>query len=356
MDLRTIQSGGGGPLGAVARLGLAALSVPFAAAAQTRAWLYDRGWLAAHRCGRPVVAVGNVTAGGTGKTPFVAWLVAATRAVGRRPGILARGYGPRPAGSPLSDEGTLLAELVGRDVPQVEDPVRVRGAATLLAAHPDVDLVVLDDGFQHRALARDVDVVLVDATAPFGGGRFLPRGLLRESPRALRRADVVVVTRADAVTPDALASLRARVAALAPRAEVALARTRPTGLVGPDGGRRPLAALAGAAVAAWSGIGNPAAFERTLEAAGARVVARRRAPDHHRPTAAGLAAVSADAARAGASLVVVTRKDLVKVRGLLAAHPGPAQPAVWALDVETDVYEGCEALLRRVASAGRTSR
>ncbi|MFO0931513.1 MAG: tetraacyldisaccharide 4'-kinase [Planctomycetota bacterium] len=348
MDLRTIQSGGGGPLGAVARLGLSVLSAPFAAAACTRAWLYDRGVLAVRRCGRPVVAVGNVTAGGTGKTPFVAWLVAATRAVGRRPGILARGYGPRPAGSTLSDEGTLLAELVGADVPQVEDPVRVRGAATLLAAHPDVDLVVLDDGFQHRALARDVDVVLVDATSPFGGGHFLPRGLLRESPRALARADVVVLTRTDAVAPDALAALRARVAALAPRAEVALARTRATGLVAADGTRRPLAALAGAPVLAWSGIGNPAAFERTLEAAGARVVARRRAADHHRPTPAAVAAVLAAGARAGATAVVVTRKDLVKLRGL-ASPP----PDLWALDVETDVVEGREALLRRVAAAGR---
>ncbi|MBL9089165.1 MAG: tetraacyldisaccharide 4'-kinase [Planctomycetia bacterium] len=356
MDLRTIQSGGGGLLGAVARMGLSALSVPFAAAAHTRAWLYDRGWLAAHRCGRPVVAVGNLTAGGTGKTPFVAWLVAATRAVGRRPGILARGYGPRPAGSPLSDEGTLLAELVGRDVPQVEDPVRVRGAGKLLADHPDVDLVVLDDGFQHRALARDVDVVLVDATAPFGGGRFLPRGLLRESPRALGRADVVVVTRADAVTPDALASLRARVAALAPRADVALARTRATGLVDADGARHPLTALSGVPVAAWSGIGNPAAFEHTLEAAGARVVVRRRAPDHHRPTRAALVAVSGDAARAGAALVVVTRKDLVKVRALGPAGAGSGAPRLWALDVETDVHEGREALLRRVAAAGRTPR
>ncbi len=348
MDLRTIQSGGGGPLGAIARLGLAALSAPFAAAANTRTWLYDRGCLATRRCGRPVVAVGNVTAGGTGKTPFVAWLVAATRAVGRRPGILARGYGPKPPGSSLSDEGTLLAELVGADVPQVEDPVRVRGAATLLAAHPEVDLVVLDDGFQHRALARDVDVVLVDATAPFGGGHFLPRGLLRESPRALARADVIVLTRTDAVTAEVLATLRARVAALAPRAEVALACTRATGLVAPDGTRRPLATLAGAAVVAWSGIGNPAAFERTLEAAGARVVARRRAADHHRPTPAAVAAVLADAARAGAGFVVVTRKDLVKLRGL-----APSAPGLLALDVETDVFEGREALLRRVAAAGR---
>jgi hypothetical protein len=135
----------------------------------------------------------------------------------------------------------------------------------------------------------------VDATAPFGGGHFLPRGLLRESPRALARADVIVLTRTDAVGADALATLRARVEALAPRAEVALACTRATGLVAPDGTRRPLATLAGAAVVAWSGIGNPAAFERTLEAAGAR----SRAPpcaDHHRPTPAAVAAVLADAA------------------------------------------------------------
>lgn len=348
--MRAIQSGGGGPLGAIARLGLAALSAPFAAAANTRTWLYDRGCLATRRCGRPVVAVGNVTAGGTGKTPFVAWLVAATRAVGRRPGILARGYRPKPPGSSLSDEGTLLAELVGADVPQVEDPVRVRGAATLLAAHPEVDLVVLDDGFQHRALARDVDVVLVDATAPFGGGHFLPRGLLRESPRALARADVIVLTRTDAVTAEVLAEpcgRASRRSRRAPRSR-SRARARPASWR-PTARGGQFATLAGAAVVAWSGIGNPAAFERTLEAAGARVVARRRAADHHRPTPAAVAAVLADAARAGAGFVaVVTRKDLVKLRGL-----APSAPGLLALDVETDVFEGREALLRRVAAAGR---
>jgi len=348
VDLRTIQSGGGGPLGALARGGLSLLSAPFAAAACTRAWMYDRGWLRVERIPRPVVAVGNVTAGGTGKTPFVAWLVATTRAVGRRPAILARGYGPKPAGSPLSDEGALLAELVGADVPQVEDPSRVRGAARLLAAHPEVDLVVLDDAFQHRRLARDVDVVLVDATSPFGGGHYLPRGLLRESPRALGRADVVVLTRTDAVDVAGLASLRARVAALAPRATLALARTRPTGLVAADGTHRALDTLRGTPVAAWSGIGNPAAFEATLRAAGACVVSSHRAPDHHRPSAADLHAVVSAAERAGAAFVVVTRKDLVKLREVARGLP-----ALLALDVETDVVEGREALLRTVAAAGR---
>ncbi len=352
MDLRKIQSGGGGPLGALARGGLVASCRRRSRPPRTRApgCTTGAGSASSGCCGRPVVAVGNVTAGGTGKTPFVAWLVATTRAVGRRPAILARGYGPTPAGSARSDEGTLLRELVGSDVPQVEDASRVRGAATLLAAHPEVDLVVLDDGFQHRRLARDVDIVLVDATSPFGGGHYLPRGLLRESPRALRRADVVVLTRTDAVDAPGLASLRARVAALAPRAE---ARARAHASHGLVGARRHAARRSRrSAGRRRRGVerhrqprrvrGDPPRRRRAR-----RVVAAGRRTTTARPPAELHAVVTA-AERAGAAFVVVTRKDLVKLRTLASGLP-----TLLALDVETDVVEGREALLRTVAAAGR---
>ncbi|MCC7137972.1 MAG: tetraacyldisaccharide 4'-kinase [Planctomycetes bacterium] len=331
------------------RAALTVLSGPFALAAGVRGALYHRRWLPVRRVGVPVVSVGNLTAGGTGKTPFVAWLVTAAVARGRRPAVLSRGYGPRPAGSPLSDEGTLLRELLPAGVVQVEDPDRVRGARRLLASPTPPDLVVLDDGFQHRRLHRDLDVVLLDATDPFGGGHLLPRGLLREPPRALVRAHVVVLTRAERVPPARVAALRAEVAALAPRATVAVARTVARALVGADGAEQPTSRLAGEAVAAWSGIGNPAAFEALLGDLGARVVLSVRGRDHHRVAAADLARVLARATAAGAGRVVVTHKDLVKLRPL-----GPP-PHVVALDVVTEVVEGGAELLARALSLSPTS-
>jgi tetraacyldisaccharide 4'-kinase len=290
----------------------------------------------------PVVSVGNLVAGGTGKTPFVAWLVARLRAAGRRPGVLARGYGPRPPGADVSDEGVLLRRLLGPDVPYVEDPRRLRGGRTLLARHPATDLLVLDDGFQHRALARDLDVVLLDVTNPFGFGHRLPRGILREDPSALGRAGAVVLTRCERATPADLDALQRRVAAWT-RAPVARARTRAVG-VERDGRRAEPASLAGERVHACSAIGNPAAFAALLEDLGAVVVGRSEFPDHALLSANDWEEVLRAAEREAAR-VVVTRKDAVKH----AALP----PSVAVLDVETEVVAGADALwaaVLRVAS------
>src|SRR5690606_22578410 len=154
------------------------LSLAYSLGTALRAAAYDRGLLRVERLDVPVVSVGNLTVGGTGKTPLVAWLVERARRAGRRPGVLARGYG-RPEGATLNDEGELLAARFA-DLPQVQDPDRVAGGRRLCAT-PAVDLVILDDGFQHRRLYRDLDLVCVDAKEPFAGGLQLPAGDLRES-------------------------------------------------------------------------------------------------------------------------------------------------------------------------------
>jgi tetraacyldisaccharide 4'-kinase len=343
MRLREIQDGGGGVGGALARAGLSALALAYGAAVATRSLAYALGLARPRRLPRPVVSVGNLTAGGTGKTPFTAWLARRLRAAGRRPGILSRGYGPRPPGSDLSDEGTLLRDLLGPDVPQVEDADRVRGGARLLEIRPDTDVLLLDDGFQHRRVARDLDVVLLDATDAFGGGRLLPRGRLREPLSALRRAHVVVLTRTERVDGASLEGLLGRARALAPAAGTAVARTVPVGLVDASGTSRPVDALRGARVALWAGIGNPAAFQAVVSDLGAAVVSTRFLADHHRPASDEPARIDALARAAGADLVVVTRKDLVKLRAL----PG-LPPSVVALDVETEVVSGAEDLVARV--------
>lgn len=350
MDLRSIQTGRGGLAASLARAGLSALSVLYGAAVLARAAALRIGLLKVRRLPVEVVSVGNLTAGGTGKTPFVAYLASRAVAAGRRPGILSRGYGPKPAGSALSDEGTLLAELIGPAVPQVEDPDRFRGGTRLLAQHPEVDLLLLDDGFQHRRLHRDVDIVLVDATEPFGYGRLLPRGRLRERTRALARAGAVVLTRAETLDAEGVARLSAEVSALAPRALVATARTVARGLVLPSGAARPLDALRDRPVLAYAAIGNPAAFEATLVSLGARVVARRFPPDHHAPTAREADEVSVAARMAGAALVVTTRKDLVKWRALPRLPDG-----LVALEAGLEIVSGERGLLDRVLLPARFS-
>lgn len=345
-NLRDIQAGRGGALGAAARLGLAAGSALYGAGAALRRGAFSVGLKARHALPVPVISVGNLTAGGTGKTPFTVWLARALLAAGRRPGVLSRGYGARAEGSLLSDEGAVRAALLGPGVPQVEAPDRVRGGASLLAAHHEIDVLLLDDGFQHVRLRRDLDVVLLDATDPFGGGHLLPRGMLRERPSALARAGAVVINRAERVTAKTLEGLRARVRALAPDAVLAVARLGPRALLAPDGRERPLSDLRDAKVHAWAGIGNPEAFAGTLRDLGAKVVGTTFVRDHHRPSDAELSAVAEVASSEGAERIVCTRKDWVKLSG----RPG-LPPGLVAVDVELEVDEGEAALLACVQAA-----
>lgn len=298
------------------RAGLWPVSLLFGAAARLRGVAYERGWFRTERLSVRVVSVGNLSVGGTGKTPLVAWLVERARALGRRPGVLARGYG-REAGAALNDEGRLL-ERRFPGLPQEQDPDRVAAGRRLLARH-DVDLLVLDDGFQHRRLARDFDVVCLDAERPFAQGRLLPAGDLREPPGALRRAHAVVMTRAG---PLSAAQRRDRAASVVAHAgrdlPVLFAEHDPLDVeLSPSRAREPIDWLRGRAVVLLSAIARPASFEATVVAAGARVLGHHRRADHHRHGAAEVEAIARDAARIGATLLT-TEKDAVKLDAVAA--------------------------------------
>jgi len=341
--LNEIQAGRGGVLGGPARLLLRILSAGWWLGHHARRALYRLGLKRTRSLPVPVISVGNLAVGGTGKTPVTAWLAAGLRRSGHRPGILSRGYGPQAAGtaSVLSDEGAVLQRYLGDEVPQVEDPDRHRGGQRLLAEHPEVDVLLLDDGFQHWQLARDLDVVLLDATRPFGYGHLLPRGLLREPPRALSRAGVVVVTRAERVDDAVLASIRTHVEDLS-SAPLAVARSRPSG-VEVGGMTHPPGWLAGRRVFAVCGIGNPQAFVAHLEDLGAAVVGTRFLADHAAPTAEAWDALRAEAWAAGAELLVTTRKDAVKLERLAED--------VAVYEITTFVDEGEDALWGAVEEA-----
>jgi tetraacyldisaccharide 4'-kinase len=297
----------------VLRAGLWPLSLAYGWISDRRNAAYDRGTAVAHSLGVPVVSVGNLTVGGTGKTPLVVWLVERALAAGRRPGVLARGYG-RAKGALLNDEGMLLA---GRfpDLPQVQDPDRVAGGRRLLAGG-GVDLVILDDGFQHRRLARDTDLVCVDTEAPFANGLLLPAGDLRERTRGLARASAVVLTRAGSVGEAGRRSAIARVRAASGKdLPVFVTDHRPVdlALLG-SSETRPLSELSGRRVHLLSAIAKPQAFESLVRTLGAEVVAHHVRRDHHVHAPDEVARVRAQA-EADRAALVVTEKDAVKLGG-----------------------------------------
>ncbi len=340
MKLDDIQAGRGGVAASLARAGLWLCSLPWALVQTLKSFAYRVGLRRSQRVERPVISIGNIAVGGTGKTPFVVWLARQLADDGRRVGILARGYGGTVSDG-FNDEGLLLRRALGADVPQVQDPDRVAGAARLLRDAPQTEVLLLDDGFQHRRIARDVDVVLIDATCPFGYGHLLPRGRLRERPAALRRAGAIVITRSDAVDESELVSIESTIRA-ACDAPIARAQVVPT-TVEAEAASVAAETLRGRPVFACCGIGNPAAFRKTLEGLGARVVGERAFADHRVPPPAAWPDLVRDAKKAGAEQVVITRKDAVKL--------DPLPDGVAVLDVELRIVAGEEELLRVVRGA-----
>jgi tetraacyldisaccharide 4'-kinase len=198
------------------------------------------------------------------------------------------------------------------------------------------EAVVLDDGFQHRRLARNLDILLIDATNPWGYGRLLPRGLLREPRSSLRRADLVMVTRADQIPPGELIQLQAEIRRWTTTA-VMKSRFRPTRCLNANGDVRAIEELRGKQVTAFCGIGNPAAFRKTIESLGARLAPDGliEFPDHHAYLSEDISLV-VDAARAGQSdTIVCTLKDLVKI-----VEPPQGGPQILAIDIGLDIIEG----------------
>jgi len=294
------------------------LSVLFAAVVALRRALFRAGLFRTRRLPVPVIVVGNLTVGGSGKTPLVLWLTGLLRAQGHRPGIVSRGYGgtahgPRavvPGDEPsiVGDEPALLAGRAG--VPVWIGADRPAAAAALLATHPDCDCIVSDDGLQHYALARDLEIVVVDGVRGFGNGWPLPAGPLREPLSRLAGVHAVVVNGAG--TPEGLpaGAFRMRLEGRVLHNLREPARTLPA------------SALAGKPVHAVAGIGDPARFFRHLEALGL-VVTTHPFPDHHAYTPADLELPGGDA-------IVMTEKDAVKCTAF-------ATERCWVLPVEARV-------------------
>nr|WP_225937620.1 tetraacyldisaccharide 4'-kinase [Myxococcus sp. RHSTA-1-4] len=369
---------------------MTAVSWTYGAAVRLRGALYDSGLLRAERAeGLRVISVGNLNVGGTGKTPAVLHLAELLVREGRKVGILTRGYGrasrepltfigsePLPSVEDAGDEPLLLA----RRCPQVRLFVGADRVAGAYRARDEfgVDTVLLDDGFQHRRLARDQDIVVVDEAVGLGNGHMLPRGPLREPRSSLRRATLFWVRVAPAPSGAARAPQAPALAGspaampesphahmhsrapevmdmsgavegtfLPPEPSVPRVRTRyrPTGWVDPSGQFLPVDALAGQPVLALAGLARPGGFLRTLQSLGTEVRDAALFPDHHRFTAEELRDVEARAARQGAR-VVTTEKDAVRL---------PPGFAAWVVRLGVEVLEG-ESHLRRALGLADVSR
>ena len=335
---RRLISGQVCPLvGVPLRLLLRILSWPYGLIVRLRNLFYDRGVLSSHRAGIPVLCVGNLTTGGTGKTPLVVWLAQALGQRGLRVAILTRGY--KGEKGVFSDEpAELAAACPGAAV--IVNPDRLAGANDAVRSH-GAQVAVMDDGFQHRRLRRDLDIIALDATAPFGYGRLLPAGLLREPVTGLRRAHAAVLTRSDQVSAGRLEEIERRIRQVHPELVVARAVHAPVGARGADGGEIELEALRGRKVFGFCGLGNPGAFFRTVEACGCTLAGSEAFNDHHRYTESCLVDVCGKAQSLGAELVLTTSKDWSKIAPLLEGEP--ALPTAY-LAVELQFVGGQEAL------------
>lgn len=319
-----------------ARAALVPAERVFAGVSGLRTLLYDAGWVNGRTPVLPVVSVGNLTVGGTGKTPIAAWIARWLRDHGGHPAIVMRGYG---ADEPLVHR-TLNPEIevvTGAD----------RAAAVEEAARRGADIAVLDDGFQHRQLRRDVDIVLVSADRWTDEIHLLPAGPWREPLSAARRADLVIVTR-KAVSERAVDRVNEVLARVAPRVRRMSVHLEPDELIRAGGAERaPITALQGERIVAVAAVGDPDAFFKQLEAHAANVqqLAFR---DHHCFTPADVARITA--AAHGSARVIGTLKDVVKLREL---WPRGA-PALWYVSQRVVVERGVGGVEQLLETALRT--
>jgi tetraacyldisaccharide 4'-kinase len=307
---RELVSGKRRGIGAtLARGALRIAEVPYSLAVRRRNHQFDSGSRPIERVAVPVISVGNITLGGTGKTPMVEWVCRRLRDRGLRVAIVSRGYGKRDGAA--NDEARELEQRLP-DVPHVQNPDRIAGA---LAAIESIQCqaIVLDDAFQHRRIARDLDIVLLDSREPFGFDHVFPRGTLREPLSGLARADSIVLSRADMIVPEKRNQIRQRALGLAPSALWAECIHKPIALFAASGVETLLDALRKERVAAFCGIGNPAGFRHTLASCGFEVSLFREFADHHAYRQTDIASLVNWANQAEVAAVICTHKDLVKI-------------------------------------------
>lgn len=346
----------------VAWIALGPLSLLYAATMRLRNFAYDRGILKTYEVGLPVIGIGNLTAGGTGKTPLTAFLIEQLLSRGLKPGVVSRGYGGRvKSGSRRVPVDDIRASALGYgdepawlatsypSVPVYVGPDKVLSAQVAFA-NEDIQIVLVDDAFQHRRLRRTFDIVVIDATQPGWHYRPLPWGRLREGFASLERADAVVISKINLVGNETLRRLRLRVEAnvrkgtaiVEMKAEIpSFSRLSPSG----NGENVPARTLGGKRLVLISGIGRPETFRRLVgEATQALIADHLVFADHHLYSEEDFVEMNTRAKALAADYIVMTEKDAVKVTGRVFACPAlvsrlVARPVHGANDDMGALYE-----------------
>lgn len=323
------------------------LSVLYSAVMRVRNWLYDSGILKSHSFHRPIISIGNLTAGGTGKTPLTAYLIEELLKRRKRVGVISRGYGGEVRGSEevkvdpdadsgrkasfeaagrYGDEPTWLALRFFKKVPVFVGRDKVKTAETLLSKH-NVDLILADDAFQHRRLARSLDIVVIDASEPRWHYRSLPLGRLREGFRSLKRAQVVFLTKVNLVEDYRLTEIRQILQSYQKRFQFKIIEMESTishfvPLNDDPGKTLKCTDLAGKKVLLVSGIGRPETFLTLVnQATGAEIADYLIYPDHHDYMGNALTTITDRQRELGVDAILMTEKDAVKLKGCLLKSP-----------------------------------
>lgn len=333
-----------GAFAGIARLFLLILSWVYGLGVGLRRLFYHLGIFRPGILPVKVVSVGNITTGGTGKTPLVEYIARLVQDYGERPAILSRGY--KGSSSNLNQRWSDEAEVLRQNLPQVPfivDEDRNRGGRKALDEY-DASILILDDGFQYWRLVRNLEIVVVDALEPFGYDYLLPRGLLREPISALRRADLLVISRCDMVSKEKLASIGRRIRGISPGLPVIGTRHKPVEFCDLKKRKSPVDWVTEKSIFGFCGIGNAKGFLLTLKKLKARVLGFRRFADHHRYTPEELASLVNEARSLGAEALVTTQKD----RANFPEDVEVALPILW-LKIALEIISGKEALEAKLA-------
>ena len=323
---------------------LKVLSCFYGFAVALRNWFYDKSIRKPVKVSAAVVSIGNITTGGTGKTPLVAWLCNYFTDRNIKTAVLTRGY--KVKNSDFADEPAMLAKAAPKAI-VIVNPNRTAGAKKAIREH-NAKLLIMDDGFQHRKLARDVNIVAVDATEPFGCEKILPAGLLREPLKSFKRADAVIITRINQSQPEKIDEIKSRISQIAPDIVFATAIHKPKSAKLIKGSQIDFKELAEKRIYAFCGIGNPNAFFQTLSEMALNIVGKKVYNDHHKYCDADIMAIHEDAGYKQAQLVLTTQKDWIKT-ALLCIDKFEIPFA--ALSVELEFIDGQDKIIDLVNKA-----
>ncbi len=342
--LNIISGKTSGPFAAIVRLLLRVPEFLYLCTIRLRNSLYSKGVLKSHRVSAMVFSIGNITTGGTGKTPFVIWLCNLLKQKNIDCAILSRGYKaiqePKLKLQSCLDEPAILAESCP-EVPIIVNPDRVAGASEAISRFA-VKALIMDDGFQHRRLSRDLDIIIIDATRPFGYGKLLPAGLLREPVNFIKRADAIVITRCNQVDAEELTQLEQKLQQVCPGKIIAKTIHYPIYVKTINNTEINTAELKYKKVFAFCGIGNPNAFFNTIRAMGDELVGWKVFNDHYHYSEDILANIYEQAKELKAELILTTHKDWTKAASLIPVKPD----IVFAyLEIQIKFLEGEEKLI-----------